>query len=82
MSTQDAIGRAIRIELARSGRRHRDLASSLGITPATLSNWLGGRYPFGVDRLDQIARALGWTDAFDLMDRARAEAGQTERVAG
>lgn len=60
---RDAIPRNIRILLAAHGYKQSYLAQRLGVSEATLSNWLSGRHTMQLDDLDHIAEILHTTPA-------------------
>lgn len=60
---RDVIPRNIRILLAAHGYKQSYLAQRLGVSEATLSNWLSGRYTMQLDDLDHIAEILHTTPA-------------------
>lgn len=79
-TTQEAIAKAIRVRMARTGQSVADVATAAGKSSTWLSNRFAGRTAFDANDVDALAVALGLGSGFDLLDLAAAEADTAEAV--
>lgn len=70
---QTATAAAIKVRLTRLGVTQESLAQQIGMSPASMSARLTGRVPFDTREFDTIAKALGLSDGFALIELARTE---------
>ena len=70
---QTATAAAVKVRLTRLGITQEVLAQRVGMSPAALSSRLTGRTAMDTRDLDVLAKGLDLTDAFALIDLARAE---------
>lgn len=71
-TTQAAVIQAAEVQRVRLGLKKQDVATSMGISPASLTKRYNGSVPLDLDEVDRLAQALD-LDPFDLLAAARHE---------
>lgn len=71
---EEALSMQIKVELVERGMDQKDLASKVGIQPATFSRYMTGKTAWPMPVFIRVAEALE-ISAADLMTRAHARIG-------
>lgn len=79
MTNTTAVTRAIEAELAAAHVTKNQLADSLGIARSNLLRRFNGEVPWTVDEVEAAAAVTG-ISFWDLMDRAKQRATQTQKT--
>lgn len=79
MTNTTAVTRAIEAELAAAHVTKNQLADSLGIARSNLLRRFNGEVPWTVDEVEAAAAVTG-ISFWDLMDRAKQRATQTQNT--